>query len=553
MLQKILPLLVLCFCVSSAQTNPKADDSIVNKFRNAQILSSEDPEKATAVLKELKKEAEAVGHKKVMAAISRTLILLYYDAGDYKKTIEEGRYAEKVAMELQEMEPLSDVYRMRGIAYQQMHFPEESLKELQKALKYAKKISKPTRRYYILSLVYESFAGNYVEQGNAKKEIEYRLKSIKASKNISESEEDPIMLQGKYYSLAYQYANLGIKYNELKIKDSALFYFEEGLKIHENGKCDVYSDEKAKLLSGLAAYYVSTKQFRKSIQLAKRAEVLEKQVGGLPYARKRIYEALFNSYVETDRHDSSKYYLKLYTALNDSILKVEKASLYTPVKQIINDKEKENTSKVRNIIIAGIILLVLLLLLGWCFWRRKNSRIQKNYESLIEKLKSEKIFPSVVEEEADMGIKVPDELNIPEEDNNDAKVKPLTINNSTVNMLLYKLEKFERSNRYIKKELSLTYLASHLDTNTKYLSEVIKQHRGKTYNNYMNGLRIDYIVRLLFREPKVREYKISYLAELCGFSSREVFAVIFKKETGFTPSFYIHSLKKNETGDRNAG
>lgn len=550
MLKKILLFLLLFyFSFNNAQTKPIIEDSIVEKFNQARDLSTEDQKKATTALIKLKKEAESVGHKRVMAACSRLLILIYYNNGDYKKTIEEGRYAEKVVLELQQMESLSDVYRMRGIAYQQMHFPEESIRELQKALEYAEKIDKPTRRYYILSLVYEAFAGNYVEQGNAKKEIEYRIKSIKASKNIPESEKDPVMLQGKYYSLAYQYSSLGLKYNELKVKDSALFYFEEGLKIHERGKVGDYTDEKAKLLSGLAVYYVSTKQFRKAIQFAKRAESLEKQVGGLSYVRKRIYNVLFNAYVETEKQDSSKHYLKLYTTLNDSILKVEKASLYTPVKQIINDREKENTDKIRSIVVIGGIVALILLLSGWFFWRRKNTNIQKNYEKLIEKLKAEKTVPLIPTEEEEKTIEAPNELTIVAENNDDVKVKQLIINNSTVNTLLYKLEKFERSDKYIKNEVSLTYLASHLDTNTKYLSEVIKQYRGKTYNNYINGLRIDYIVRLLFKEPKVREYKISYLAELCGFSSREVFAVIFKKETGFTPSFYIHNLKKNASSN----
>jgi len=50
---------------------------------------------------------------------------------------------------------------------------------------------------------------------------------------------------------------------------------------------------------------------------------------------------------------------------------------------------------------------------------------------------------------------------------------------------------------------------------------------------------------LLYEEPKHREYKISYLAELCGFSSREVFTTIFKKETGISPSYFIDHLKND--------
>lgn len=545
MLKKIFAFLfVLSFFNNNAQIKSSIEDSIAKKIGNAQILSSENPEKAIIVLKELKQEAEKANFKKGMSNISQTLIVIYFNSGDYKKGIEEGRYAEKVAMELGQMEPLSDVYRMRGIAYLEMQFPKEASKELEKALKYAEKIPKPVRRFYTLSLVHEGFASNYAKLGDFKKEIQHRLKSVKASKKMPESKDDPIMIQAKYYSLAYQYAALGLKYNDLKVKDSALFYFEEGLKIHENGKCDVYNDERANLLSGLAVYYVSTKEYKKAIQFAKKAEALEKQVGGLSYVRKRIYDVLFNSYIETEKQDSSKYYLKLYTALNDSIIKVEKENIYAPVNQIILDNEKENTSKVKNIMIVAVIALIIFLATGWFFWRRKNSRIQKNYENLIEKLRYEQSLQLASLEEE---VEAADHIEIVNYYAEDEKDKHQAITSSTVSALLSKLEKFERSEKYIKNEVSLTYLASSLQTNTKYLSEIIKQYRGKSYNNYINGLRINYIVRALFEKPKLREYKISHLAELCGFSSREVFATIFKKETGFTPSFYIESLKKDET------
>lgn len=545
MLKKIFAFLfVLSFFNNNAQIKSSIEDSIAKKIGNAQILSSENPEKAIVVLKELKQEAEKANFKKGMSNISQTLIVIYFNSGDYKKGIEEGRYAEKVAMELGQMEPLSDVYRMRGIAYLEMQFPKEASKELEKALKYAEKIPKPVRRFYTLSLVHEGFASNYAKLGDFKKEIQHRLKSVKASKKMPESKDDPIMIQAKYYSLAYQYAALGLKYNDLKVKDSALFYFEEGLKIHENGKCDVYNDERANLLSGLAVYYVSTKEYKKAIQFAKKAEALEKQVGGLSYVRKRIYDVLFNSYIETEKQDSSKYYLKLYTALNDSIIKVEKENIYAPVNQIILDNEKENTSKVKNIMIVAVIALIIFLATGWFFWRRKNSRIQKNYENLIEKLRYEQSLQLASLEEE---VEAADHIEIVNYYAEDEKDKHQAITSSTVSALLSKLEKFERSEKYIKNEVSLTYLASSLQTNTKYLSEIIKQYRGKSYNNYINGLRINYIVRVLFEKPKLREYKISHLAELCGFSSREVFATIFKKETGFTPSFYIESLKKDET------
>ncbi|OCW73497.1 transcriptional regulator [Elizabethkingia anophelis] len=85
---------------------------------------------------------------------------------------------------------------------------------------------------------------------------------------------------------------------------------------------------------------------------------------------------------------------------------------------------------------------------------------------------------------------------------------------------------------------------SHLfDTNPKYLSMFIKMHRERSFNSYINYLRINYITRKLCENPVYREYKISYLAEECGYASSQVFICAFRKEMGTTPILFISNLK----------
>ncbi|GAA5087180.1 hypothetical protein GCM10023210_09920 [Chryseobacterium ginsengisoli] len=127
--------------------------------------------------------------------------------------------------------------------------------------------------------------------------------------------------------------------------------------------------------------------------------------------------------------------------------------------------------------------------------------------------------------------------NIPDE--KEISEKNLLINSITVNNILQKLEKFESSKKFLRKDVNLTALANRLDTNPRYLSEIIKHYKGKNYSNYINSLRIHHIIEKLHVEPIYREYKITYLAEYCGFASREVFAAAFKKELGVTPSHFI--------------
>ncbi|PZU87817.1 MAG: hypothetical protein DI529_06520 [Chryseobacterium sp.] len=113
----------------------------------------------------------------------------------------------------------------------------------------------------------------------------------------------------------------------------------------------------------------------------------------------------------------------------------------------------------------------------------------------------------------------------------------------TENLILSKLEIFEQSKDVTDPNLSLAVLAKRLDTNSKYLSEIINKHKEKNFSNYLNELRVKYIVDKLENNPEYLQYKTSYLAEEAGFASRTTFTTIFKNVTGTSPSQFIDQLK----------
>lgn len=116
----------------------------------------------------------------------------------------------------------------------------------------------------------------------------------------------------------------------------------------------------------------------------------------------------------------------------------------------------------------------------------------------------------------------------------------------TEKILLQKLKTFEEGEKFTGTEMSIAYLASQFDTNTKYLSEVINRHKGKNFNSYINELRIEYIINKLRTESVYFNYKISYLAQECGFSSHSSFATVFKAVTGVSPTKFLELLQKQE-------
>lgn len=123
-------------------------------------------------------------------------------------------------------------------------------------------------------------------------------------------------------------------------------------------------------------------------------------------------------------------------------------------------------------------------------------------------------------------------------------VKNYIIPDKTEKRILSKLDAFEKSQKYIQKNISLKNLAQQFETNPKYLSEVINNHKNSNFNTYINNLRIDYIVDKIKQDPEYRKYKVSYLADECGFSSHSLFTTIFKNRMNLSPTEFLQSLNE---------
>jgi len=121
-------------------------------------------------------------------------------------------------------------------------------------------------------------------------------------------------------------------------------------------------------------------------------------------------------------------------------------------------------------------------------------------------------------------------------------LEQLDLKEAIVNDILAKLDNFETRNGYLKKT-SRGSLAKELGTNTKYLSKVINASKNKSFTNYINDLRIEYCIKLLQENNKIRQYTIQGIASEVGFNNAESFSMAFKKATGLKPSYFIKKLK----------
>ena len=104
------------------------------------------------------------------------------------------------------------------------------------------------------------------------------------------------------------------------------------------------------------------------------------------------------------------------------------------------------------------------------------------------------------------------------------------------------LQLFEEQKLFLNPKFSLNDLVLELNANRTIVSNYINRSRSKNFNQYINELRINHLLKRFADEPNLKKYTIDALAEETGFNSRKTFSDAFLEHTGFRPSNYI---KKN--------
>lgn len=112
--------------------------------------------------------------------------------------------------------------------------------------------------------------------------------------------------------------------------------------------------------------------------------------------------------------------------------------------------------------------------------------------------------------------------------------------------LFYQLQRvLEEEKLYLDPNLSLRQLSDRLNTNTKYLSQVVNHLAKNNFQHYLNTFRV--------REVAVKIIDDSYnnltlfgIALQCGFKNKSTFYKVFREIMGTTPKLYIkqHTNKK---------
>lgn len=311
------------------------------------------------------------------------------------------------------------------------------------------------------------------------------------------------------------------KYLEEKDLESAFHYYS---KIDENvGSYFYYQAQigKSKILKNQNQYDQSSKILLNLI--SERSKIKEVFLSD-------IYQNLAVNYLNQGKFKSYSFYQNLYLkAFEKNVESKQKARLMIlDLIELEKTKHDSDSIKFYRKIIYGIGVF-LVLVLGYFILKLIRIRHLVNQKTQEQKNK-EWLETSKKEMEARWLEEKNTPFNIPEK---------------TELVILNHLKKFEDNHQFLNSDLSLSSLAKEFNTNTSYLSEIINKHIGKNFKTYINELRIQYITQKLKENPEYLTYKISYLADEAGFTSRTSFTTIFKSVTGLSPSVFIESLQSN--------
>lgn len=203
------------------------------------------------------------------------------------------------------------------------------------------------------------------------------------------------------------------------------------------------------------------------------------------------------------------------------------------------------------IIILTFFLLLILGISLYFLFRKKETVIDEELEILDQANEMMKIKPvkpiietvNITEEIKNSTIK--EKKTQVKETSLEPKLS-INIASKTEKNLLNRLEEFEKNKDFLKKDINLNSLSKEFETNTKYLSELIKTYKNKNFNQYLNELKIDHLIRELNNNDKLLNTKVSYLAGDFGFNSHSSFSTVFTQYIGKSPSEFIKELKKEK-------
>ncbi len=453
---------------------------------------------------------------------------LYQQSGDLDQSIEYALKIDKLAAEAGNYTWLARANGYLSGLYRINELYDKARSHSRKALAIIPKIKDPeqansTKGLMLQELAYTAMAEeNYREAISRLREAGQSIEKMQHNREVNTMSNE-VML-GDNYRLLDRYDTAVIHYQRALTAGINLpSFYETGYAFR--GMADSFLKQGD--LQKAKEYLDKAERFAdetKNLQLKDATHTLSKDY----YARVKDQEGLAMA-----REKSN--------AVTDTLLNKRAHLLDKMYGQL---EQNEITNKLRNdrkdvvIVVAFVLLVSAIVFFAW--YKRKRRRELEQVKAVLERLSGNEVVPGPVEAATDFD----ETFDLQEKDTagNQGSVEKRIMPPETERILLDRLAEFEKSGLFLENGFSLSSLATQLDSNTKYISYLVRKYKESDFNGYVNELRINFAIKMLRENPQWRQYKISALAAESGFSSHSQFAAVFKQQTGLPPSAFIRHL-----------
>ena len=218
--------------------------------------------------------------------------------------------------------------------------------------------------------------------------------------------------------------------------------------------------------------------------------------------------AMSSIYRKLGNNDKALYYKNIQDSLRSTVVNIETIKEVAKTEYIYSNKGKENSNN-SSFILYTLVFALSALILFFVLKTYNNTQLKNPFTKAQKKPQSNKhrLSPAILKE------------------------------------VEKKLEPFFENNLYLRKDCTIGKIAYDLKINNeRTLREYINEVYSKNFNDFINSLRIDYIVNRLHTDKMFRNYTMDQIAFETGFASRTVLSAVFKRHKGIPPIEYIKSI-----------
>lgn len=475
---------------------------------------------------------------------------LFMSQERYKKALDEILIANKLSNSVGDQYTYNKTKYLISQNKIYLGLYEDANNELKSCLEYFKKnlsledeLGKSYSMYYLYSLMSYIDTNTKIGKQNLNADLLKEAYSYIDKNNLQVykpyfvSSEGTDAFYRKDYKLAIDKLTKALlSYNDQWPHHTEIYYL--GLSFWHSGRKKV----AIKYLEEIDNEYNKTKKLNPNFRTA--YEILIKYNDSIGNTEKQL--EYINKLMALDK-SYEKNYKYLYTRINKEY----------DNQKLIEEKNKIEKSLKTQKITNVFLFLISLLVIGLIVLRYR--KLQKTYKARFEEI----IAQSELKKHDDKKITQKHALLTKEQENKeDSQIIPKVniteasfdynfynkipgLNPIFIENILNQLEEFENDNKFLDTQISQRLLSENFSTNATYLSKIINVYKGKTFNIYINDLRLDYIIEFLKNDVKYLNMDVKELARLSGFSNTENFSDNFQRKFKIKPSYFIKMMKEN--------